>query len=196
MPNTTGSGRSPVRKPDRSIMRLSTVSITAGFVGGAVALAAAVYPASAQLSPTQLSPTQLSAGQAAPGTITTIAGGIGGPGRPDRMALASPCAIVSDNGASYFTDQTQQGDTVIRKIVDELDHLTTVMGASTSGINPDGAPAGRGNPDQSCGVAVDSGGGTSSLPKRTSSRRPFPLAPSRTGSASSPRAPAPSTAST
>ncbi len=149
-------------------MRLRAVSIMTGIAGGAVALAAAVYPASAQLSPARpsparlsparLSPAQLSPGLAAPGTITTIAGGIGGPGRPDHIALASPCAVVSDNGVSYFTDQTQQGDTIIRKIADGLDHLTTIMGASTSGVNTDGAPAGRGNPDRSCGVAVDSSG--------------------------------------
>lgn len=56
---------------------------------------------------------------------------------------------------SYLTDESPGFDAIIRKIVDNSDEMTTVMGRAGLGVNPDGARASLGNPDLSCGVAVD-----------------------------------------
>src|SRR5215472_17461685 len=42
----------------------------------------------------------------APGAITTVAGGVGGPGPAVSIALSQPCAVTYAGGSIYFTDDS------------------------------------------------------------------------------------------
>jgi hypothetical protein len=87
----------------------------------------------------------------APGTITTVAGGVGGPGKATQVALA-PCGVAREGSSLYIAD----GGAVRR--VAANDQLTTPAGTGV-GIGPadSGGLATRSNLN-TCAVRADSTG--------------------------------------
>src|SRR6266571_2759077 len=92
-----------------------------------------------------------SAAAAAAGTISTVAGGVGGPGRATNVPVTDPCGVSVANGLLYIAD----GPTV--RQVDATDRLTTPAGTGSSGPLGDGAPAVAASL-RSCATAVDGSG--------------------------------------
>ena len=92
-----------------------------------------------------------SAASRSPGVISTVAGGVGGPARATRVAVA-PCGVSFGAGHLYIAGG------VVRQVSPGTDRLTTSAG--TAG---DGGPLGDGRRAASaslsaCGVAVDHSG--------------------------------------
>jgi trimeric autotransporter adhesin len=73
-----------------------------------------------------------------PGTISTVAGGVGGPGVATGVAI-SPCGVSYGAGHLYVEDYGP-GDSV-RAVSPETDRLTTVAGTNAEGPLGDGGPA-------------------------------------------------------
>jgi len=102
----------------------------------------------------------------APGTISTVAGGPGGPAPATRVALSDPCALVYAAGSVYveaFSDNYVAFNgarpvEVIRKISTATDRVTTPAGSALAGTAADGGPASAGLAGSSCGIAVDHAG--------------------------------------
>ncbi len=100
---------------------------------------------------------------AAAGTISTVAGGVGGPALATRVPLATwlpapdtpvgePCSAVSGHGHLYI------GDDMIRAVNPATDDLTTIAGnGGASSPLGDGGPATQ-TALQACGIAVDHAG--------------------------------------
>ena len=87
----------------------------------------------------------------APGTITTVAGGVGGPGKATKVALA-PCGVARLGGSLYVAD----GPAVRR--VAANDQLTTPAGTG-AGIGPaDSGGLATGSNLDTCAVAADGAG--------------------------------------
>jgi hypothetical protein len=87
----------------------------------------------------------------APGTITTVAGGVGGPGEATKVALG-PCGVRRQGGSLYVAD----GPAVRR--VAANDQLTTPAGTGV-GIGPaDSGGLATGSNLDTCSVAADSAG--------------------------------------
>lgn len=137
------------------------VGALAGIAGAVVALAL-VLPAQAHTVLAQGSVlaqnSVLAQGSVPAGRITTIAGGVGGPGQADQIAFFNPCALVSDGGVTYLTDESPALGGMIRRIIDSTDKLTTIMESNGVGSSPDGSSAAGSNRDVSCGVAIDHSG--------------------------------------
>src|SRR5580698_10412220 len=108
----------------------------------------------------------------APGTITTVAGGLDGPG-PSRTVGVSPCAVTYAGGPLYATDLVPaplaSGSSLVRKIAVATGTLTTVAGDGTNSaeqldqtrmaLEPSpGTKATAVGIGPSCGVAVDGHG--------------------------------------
>jgi trimeric autotransporter adhesin len=120
----------------------------AGAIGlvSAVALAGGAGPAAA-------------AGPAgtAPGTISTIAGGTGGPGPATQISLgasmAAPFGVASSGGSLYVADSDS-----VRQVTGSTDRMSTVAGTGVRyGLLGDGGPATRAN-IVTGSVAVDHSG--------------------------------------
>src|SRR6266516_2994547 len=88
---------------------------------------------------------------AAAGTISTVAGGVGGPARATSVPVTDPCGVSVANGLLYISD----GPTV--RQVDSTDRLTTPAGTGSTGPLGDGAPAVAASL-QACATAVDGSG--------------------------------------
>jgi len=88
---------------------------------------------------------------AAAGTISTVAGGVGGPGLATRVALR-PGGLAFAGGQLYIADSG-----AIRKVSPVTDRLTTPVGTGVGGPLRNGGPAARAsvNPRD---VAVDAAG--------------------------------------
>src|SRR5258706_10451100 len=71
----------------------------------------------------------------AAGIITTIAGGVGGPGRATKIAL-SPCGAASARGQLYLAEGS-----AVRRVSEATDRLTTPAGTGSAGPLGDGGPA-------------------------------------------------------
>jgi NHL repeat-containing protein len=86
--------------------------------------------------------------------ITTIAGGVGGPG-PASEIPAGGCVVTYAGGSLY----TQSSAGAIRQISTSTGHLSTVVGTGVIGPATDGisGPASNLEPS-SCGIAVDAHG--------------------------------------
>lgn len=124
-----------------------TISARILFTGAAAALAVGTALASgagAAAAP--------SGARAAPalGTITTVAGGVGGPGKATTVALA-PCGVSFQNGTIYVAD----GGTV-RKI-SPAGQLTTPAGTGVGGPRSTGGLATK-TALVTCGTATDGAG--------------------------------------
>ena len=112
----------------------AALALATALAGGAGAAAA---PRAARAAP-------------APGTITTVAGGVGGPGQATTVALA-PCGVSFQNGSIYVAD----GGTV-RKI-SPAGQLTTPAGIGVGGPRSTGGLATT-TALVTCGTAVDHSG--------------------------------------
>src|SRR5438128_34829 len=88
-------------------------------------------------------------GQVASGTISTVAGGVGGPARASRLALFGPCGVTFSAGSVYVGDGV-----ALRKINPRTDWLTTPAGNGIAGPAFDGLLANRASIG-ACTVAFD-----------------------------------------
>ncbi len=93
--------------------------------------------------------------RAAPaGTISTVAGGVGGPGPATAVALAGPCGVAAGHGSTYIADSY-----FLRRVDPATGRLTTPAG---EGADP--APDNNGGPATgtflfaACTVALDHAG--------------------------------------
>lgn len=89
-----------------------------------------------------------------PGTVRTIAGGIGGPARATSVGLR-PCGLSMGAGLLYVSEGT-----TIRRLNPVSDWLSNVAGVGVKGFAADGTPAlsaelGGAAGAGVCGVAVD-----------------------------------------
>ena len=98
--------------------RLSAVSAVA-----ALGLALAAAPAGGRAA-------------AGAGLISTVAGGVGGPGRATRVAVTTPCGASFGDGNLYIADWA-----VVRKIKPATDWLTTPAGSYNAPLGDDGGLA-------------------------------------------------------
>src|SRR5580658_6027686 len=94
-----------------------------------------------------------------PGTVETIAGGIGGPARATSVGL-TPCGLAFEAGFLYVSEGTS-----IRRVNPVSDWLANVAGVGTEGFAADGTPAlsaqlGGDAESGDCGVSVDRWGNT------------------------------------
>jgi sugar lactone lactonase YvrE len=92
---------------------------------------------------------------AAPGTITTVAGGVGGPGRATSVGIA-PTGLAFAGGSLYVADGV-----VARKVSEQTDRLTTPAGTGLGGnFGPDGdgGPATGASFITLSGTAIDHSG--------------------------------------
>src|SRR5215470_13843928 len=129
-------------------------------LGSALAMAA---PPAAAAGPTAASPAQVQA--AVPGTITTIGGGLGGPGLGAAVGV-NPCAVTYAGGSLYVTDFifdviSQRMPSAVRQIDATRGNLRTLAGdGADSTVNPFGGAnrATESGFGDSCGVAVDHAG--------------------------------------
>jgi trimeric autotransporter adhesin len=95
------------------------------------------------------------AGAARPWGISTLAGGVGGPGPASQIA-GGDCAVAFRGGSLYATGFTPS---VIRRISMRTGQLTTVAGtAFYARPSPDGTPATKASSFSSCGVTTDARG--------------------------------------
>jgi NHL repeat-containing protein len=96
------------------------------------------------------------AGQAAAavpaGTITTVAGGVGGPAKATKVAV-SPCGARFAGGSLYVGDIA-----AIRQISPASDQLTTPAGTGSTTPLGDGGPATQAGLNGSCTVVLDPAG--------------------------------------
>jgi hypothetical protein len=90
---------------------------------------------------------------AAPGTITTVAGGVGGPGKATTVSLDWVCGLAAAGGDVYLG-----GAGTVRR-VNSAGYLTTPAGDrdSQDPLGPAG-PAVKAQLGQVCGVTVDHSG--------------------------------------
>jgi trimeric autotransporter adhesin len=125
--------------------RLTTAAAVTGLVSGMALAAGGPAGAATQAGGHAARP----AGRGATaGVISTVAGGVGGPGRATQVPLSHPCAVVSAPGGLYVSDLTS-----VRK-VSPRDWLTTPAGTGTGGFSGIGGPATAAG-WFGCGVARD-----------------------------------------
>ena len=86
------------------------------------------------------------------GTITTIAGGVGGPAKATTVAV-SPCGARFAGGSLYVGDVT-----AIRQISPASDQLTTPVGTGSTTPLGDGGPATAASLDGTCTAVLDPAG--------------------------------------
>ncbi len=121
-----------------------------GLVSGA-ALAAAAGPAAAAAHPGAPRAFRGRLATAA-GTISAIAGGVGGPGPATRVSVTA-CGVSTHDGSTYIADGP-----VVRKI-NARDWLTTPAGnGAQQGSRGAGGPAAKAVLGSTCGVTVDQSG--------------------------------------
>src|SRR5258708_8455807 len=85
------------------------------------------------------------ASSAVPGTIQTVAGGVGGPGPATGIYIGSPCAV------SFMAGHLFAGQGIIRAISIRTDMLSTPAGAeSLGGPGPGRGPAAAAGLSRAC----------------------------------------------
>ena len=89
---------------------------------------------------------------AAAGVISTIAGGVGGPGLATRVDVSFPCGVSFGAGALYIA-----GGQTVRRVNPATDWLTTPAGTDALSPVGDGGPATAANVE-TCGAAADHDG--------------------------------------
>ncbi len=118
----------------------------------AAALAAGTGPASAVAT----GPAAVQAGRSSPaGTISTVAGGVGGPARAVGVALDGACGVSFGAGRLYVADSS-----AVRAVNPQTDWLTTPAGDGAGFLGPegDGGPATAATLIDTCGTALDHAG--------------------------------------
>jgi hypothetical protein len=93
--------------------------------------------------------------------VSSMAGGVGGPGLATGVSMGHPCALTVA-GRSLLIDSSSvlllgQG-TVVRAVSTGSDQLTTPVGSGFPGLTPDGTPGTQTESTASCGVAADAQG--------------------------------------
>jgi hypothetical protein len=88
----------------------------------------------------------------ASGTVSTVAGGVGGPAKGTKVAIGAPCGVTLAAGSVY----TGAAGTVRR--VSSTGQLTTPAGTGETGPLGDRGPAAKASLNGACGVAVDHSG--------------------------------------
>ena len=137
-----GSGR---HAPVHVVTALAVTALAVVVAGPAAAVAAAPVAATSAAR----------AVAAAPGTITTVAGGVGGPGRATSVGIA-PTGLAFAGGSLYVADGV-----VARKVSEQTDRLTTPAGTGLGGnFGPDGdgGPATGASFITLSGTAIDHSG--------------------------------------
>jgi trimeric autotransporter adhesin len=123
------------------------VTVAAALVSAAVLAGAGVAAA----TPTQHGPIQ--PGPAHPpgaaGTISTVAGGVGGPGEGPKVGLNTPCGLAASRTNIYISS-----DGSVRKLAQHDGYLTTLAGTGAAGPLGTGGAA-TGASLAACGLAVD-----------------------------------------
>ena len=147
MSGAAGRARNPGRPgrpgPARRMGRLAAVT--------AAATAAAMVPAAALTGGGRAAPAgHPPAAVTAAGVISTLAGGVGGPGAAMQVALV-PCGMALAGGNLYVATEGS-----VRK-VSSTGFLTTPAGTEALGRLGDGGPAARASLG-TCGIAVDHAG--------------------------------------
>jgi trimeric autotransporter adhesin len=133
----------PARSHARLAGRLATFAATVALIPAAV-VAAGGTPADAATQPAGVARTA-----AAPGTISTIAGGVGGPAKATRVALR-PCGVATGGGYLYVN----AGNTV-RQVNANADWLTTPAGTGSPAPLGDTGPAAMASLNSDCGITRD-----------------------------------------
>ena len=133
------TGTSNVR---RGVPALVAALVSAAVAGGSPAVAAAYTGGTAAREPDHT---------ATAGVISTIAGGVGGPGKATKVALFNPCGVSFGAGRLYI------GDNSVRRVNPQTDRLTTPAGTGNTGPIGDGGPAAQAGL-AACGTAVDHSG--------------------------------------
>jgi hypothetical protein len=126
-----------------AIMLAATGALAATGLPAAAALpAATVLPGDAHAAPPPL----------VAGTISTVAGNVGGPAKATKVA-ASSCGIAYRGGQVRIA-----GGTSVRTVNARTDWLTTAAGNDAAGPLGDGGPASVASLGDACGVAMDHAG--------------------------------------
>ena len=120
--------------------RLATFAATVALVPAAV-VAAGGTPAGAAAG--------VAGTAAAPGTISTIAGGVGGPAKATRVALR-PCGVAAGGGYLYIN-----ATNTVRQVSANTDWLTTPAGTGTPAPLGDTGPAAKASLNSECGITRD-----------------------------------------
>jgi hypothetical protein len=136
------------------------VLVTAALAGGGQAVAAAHRQTAAPRA------------AAAAGTISTVAGGVGGPGTATQVGLAGPCGVSFSAGRVYVADSG-----AVRVVNPGTDRLTTPVGTEAAGPGGNGGPATNAGVS-TCDTVLDHFGNLVIADGRTDQVR---LVPARTG---------------
>ncbi len=146
-------GGIPVRAARAAGATLALALLASGGTAQAAAQRAAAQQGAAQQGAAQ----QAGAGgrgpaAPTPGVISTVAGGVGGPGLATRVDVSFPCGVSFGAGALYIA-----GGQTVRRVSPATDRLTTPAG--TDAISPvgDGGQATAANVE-TCGTATDHDG--------------------------------------
>jgi uncharacterized protein YheU (UPF0270 family) len=91
-------------------------------------------------------------GAAVAGTISTLAGGVGGPGPGTKVALSSPCGVATSASNVYISSAG-----AVRRVTQQTGYLSTLAGTGAAGPLGTGGPATRASIEP-CGLAVDRAG--------------------------------------
>ncbi|MGH3159641.1 MAG: hypothetical protein ACRDNF_24135 [Streptosporangiaceae bacterium] len=90
--------------------------------------------------------------------ISTIAGGVGGPGLATRLNLWDPCGLAYSGGSLYASVENFNDEGTIREINPQTDQLSTPAGTGEFGPLGTGGLATGGSIQQGCGVGTDKSG--------------------------------------
>jgi len=139
------------------------LAVTGLAVTGLAATGSAGAAGAATVAPIVVAPAAVAAVTAAPphGTISTIAGGPGGPAAATSVSI-DPCAIKYASGSLYIGTGYNSPEAVYR-VSQRTGVLTPVAGSGLSGANAvsqpgDGTPASAFTFNSPCGVTVDGAG--------------------------------------
>lgn len=134
----------------------------AAVAAAAAALASLASPAHAMAGASQ------DPGSLAPGTVTTIAGGVGGPGPETAVAITVCGKFISQGGCGfsfaagnlYFTDMGWANNTgdMVRRVNLRTGMLTTMAGSGQPGYGGDGGPARQAQISELGDASVDPSG--------------------------------------
>ncbi|HEX3490436.1 MAG TPA: hypothetical protein VHU92_13885 [Streptosporangiaceae bacterium] len=138
--------RKRARNPIGTAAGVATLLLVVS-AGAAAGAASAAGPAGAAARPAA----------AGPWDISTLAGGVGGPGPASQIA-GGECAVTFSHGSLYATGYNFS-PSVIRRISMRTGQLTTFAGSAFyNGPSPDGTPAAQVGIYTSCGVTADAHG--------------------------------------
>src|SRR5215469_2490580 len=145
---TQVTGRLRRSVPGALVLALATAGVLAGANPAAGAQHSAAAPRGAPVSRDAGGP----AGHVtAAGTISTVAGGLGGPAKGTTMALGNLCGVAYGAGSVYLGSET-----VVRKLDPATGQVATEAGDGLNAGSPgDGGPAADATLGSACLTAVD-----------------------------------------